>query len=341
MKNIFIAPLLLMAFILNAQSVQFEIHHKYKVEGDGGWDYLVSDDSTGRLYVSHATMVQIINENNDQIVGMIPDTRGVHGIALAPELNKGFISDGKDTAVTIFNMTTTAVLSKVKVTGVNPDAIVYDKLSNRVFTFNGKSHNSTVIDAKTGTVTGTIPLDGKPEFCVSDGKGHLYDNIEDKNEVAVINSKDMKVENRWSIAPGEGASGMAMDKKTRRLFLVCDNKLMVIMDADNGKVVSTLPIGEHPDAAGFDDELNLAFSSNGEGTMTVVKEEKGDKFKVVQNLATQKGARTLAVNPRIHRVYLPAADFEITPPSDDDSKPKAKPKIIPGSFVILTVEISE
>jgi len=310
---------------------QYKVTDKIHLDGDGGWDYLTADESGGRLFVSHSNIVQVVDLKTKKVIQTISDLNGVHGIALAPDLNKGYISNGRDSSVTVFDYKNLSTKGKVQVTGSNPDAILYDTFTKRVFTFNGRSHNATVIDAATDKVINTIPLDGKPEFAVSDGKGKIYLNIEDKSMIAVINSKDMKVEKQWSIAPGNEPSGLAIDEKNHRLFSVCDNKLMVILDYENGKVISTLPIGDGVDGAVYDPELKRAYASNGDGTLTVVQEEDASTFKVIANVPTQKGARTIAVDTKTHHLYLQTADREAT--TDEHKRPAVKP----GTFVVLEV----
>lgn len=323
--------------LLNAQDVksQYKIEQRIPIDSNGSWDYTSVDEHLNRLYVSHGTMVQVVDLGTSKVMATIPNTWGVHGIALADEFNKGFISDGKDSSVTIFDLNTNATITKIQVTGQKPDAIVYDDVTKRVFTMNGKTNNATAINAKTNTVVGTIPLDGKPEFCVADGKGMLFVNLEDKNAIEEIDAKTMKVIKQWSIAPGDGPSGLAIDKKNRRLFSVCD-KLMVISDADKGSVVTTLIIGDGPDAAAFDPGLKRVYSSNSDGTMTVVSEESADSYKVLENVATQPRARTMALNTKTHHLYLPTADFmPLHPIKAGEEKPKPKPK--PGTFEVLDI----
>jgi DNA-binding beta-propeller fold protein YncE len=337
-KILFTAALLTLTFCGFAQTAsQYKIANKIKLEGDMGWDYIAVDDDANRLYVSHGDRIHIVDlGNSNKVLATIDGLKGVHGIAIASEFNKGFISTGKDSGVTIFDLKTFAVLTKIKTTGGNPDAILYDSFSKKVFTFNGKSSNSTVIDAKTNAIVGTIDLPGKPEFAVSDGQGKIYDNLEDKNMICEIDASTMKVLNSWSIAPGDGPSGLAIDIKNRRLFSVCD-KLMVIVDADNGKIIKTLPIGDRVDASAFDASLNRAYSSNGDGTLTVVQENSKDDFSVLENVTTQKSSRTCCVNSKTHHIYLPCAEFGPAP-APTAEKPKPKPTIIPGSFMVLDVE---
>ncbi len=317
---------------VTAQS-NYKSCEKIQVKGDGGWDYISVDDAHNRIFVSHSTVAQVIEIKTGKLAGTIPDTKGIHGIAIAPALNKGFTSNGKDSTVTVFNLGTLQVITKIKVTGKNPDAILFDPFSLRVFTFNGGSASSTVIDAKENKVIGTILLDGKPEFAVSDGKGNVYVNIEDKSMITMISSSSLKVIKKWSVAPGEEPSGLALDNKNHRLFSVCSNKLMVISDAEEGKVITTLPIGDRCDGVAFDPQYKRAYSSNGEGTITVVQEENPGKFSVLETIKTQPGARTITLNKITHHLYLPTAEYESAP-----SENNRRPAIKPNSFVILDIE---
>jgi DNA-binding beta-propeller fold protein YncE len=327
------------SILLNAQTTnsQYKIAHKFQIAGEGGWDYITAEEATGRLFVSHDSIVQVVDEKTGEILGTIPDTKGVHGIAIAADLSKGFTSNGKEDTITVFDLKTLAVLTKIPVTGKNPDAIIYDPLSQQVFTLNGKSSNATVIDAKSNNVVGTIALDGKPEFPAVDGKGNLYVNIEDKSMICLINTKTLKVEEKWSIAPGEEPSGLAIDAAGHRLFSVCHNKLMVVVDTQNGKVVTTVPIGERVDGAGFDPIKKRAYSSNGDGTMTVVQADANGKYTVLENVPTQKGARTMAVDGGTHHVFLPTAEFGPAPEPTAEN-PRPRPAIKPGTFAILDIE---
>jgi len=274
------------------------------------------------------------------IAGEIPGTNGVHGIAIAPELNRGFTSNGRDNSSTIFDLKTLKVIGQAK-TGGNPDAILYDPATRRVFTFNRTRNaadaTSTVIDAANGEVAGTIPLGGRPEFAVADGKGQVFVNLDDKSEIAVIDSRKLTITQHWPLAPGKGPSGLAMDTKNRRLFSVCgDNQKMIVMNADNGHIVADLPIGRGTDAAGFDPGTGLAFSSNGEGTLTVVHEDSPDKFSVVENAKTQQSARTMAVDLKTHNIYLAVAEYGPAP-APTAEQPRPRPPMVPGSFTILVV----
>lgn len=306
------------------------------IGGEGGWDYLFADSPNRRLYVSHATEVEVLDLDREKLLAKISPTNGVHGIAIANDLQKGFASDGRDNQVTIFDLKTFAVISTVKA-GQNPDGIVYDPFSHRVFAFNGRSKDLTAIDADSGYVAGTIPLGGKPEFPATDGHGNLYDNIEDLSELVRIDPKTLEVKNHWPLSPCESPSGLAIDPKNRRLFTVCENKIMAVVDADNGKVITTLPTGTGTDAAAFDPETRLAFASNGgDGTLTVVKQESPDKYTVVANARTQRGARTMALDLKTHKIYLSDAEFGPAPAATADN-PHPRPKIVAGSFKLLVM----
>ncbi|MDX6404762.1 MAG: hypothetical protein QOH70_2217 [Blastocatellia bacterium] len=317
--------------ILSAGPSGYHVTKTVKLGGDGGWDYLTVN--AGRIYISRGTHVMVVDADKGAVVGDIPNTNGVHGIAIAPDLDKGFISDGRANDVTIFDVKTLKVTGTAP-TGKNPDAIIYDFASKRVFTFNGASKDATAIDAKTGTVAGTIALGGKPEFAVADEKGHIFVNIEDTSEIVQFDSKKLTVENRWKIAPGEEPSGLAIDRKNRRLFSVCSNKLMVVVNANDGKIITTLPIGSGTDAAGFDPETGYAFSSNGDGTLTVVHEDSPDKFAVVENVPTLRRARTMALDPKTHQVYTVTAEFGPAPAATT-AQPRPRPPMLPGSFTLI------
>ncbi len=311
----------------------YKIVNKIHVEGDGGWDYISVDDVNSRIFVSHSSVAQAVDIKTGKLAGTIPDTKGIHGIAFAYDLNKGFTSNGRDSSVTVFNLKSFEVIAKIEVTGRNPDAILYDSFSQKVFTFNGRSANATVIDAKSNKVIATIPLDGKPEFSVTNGKGLIYVNIEDKSLINVINATTLKVEQHWPIAPGEEPSGLALDNNTHRLFSVCSNKLMVVINTETGKVIATLPIGSRCDGATFDPVYKRAYSSNGEGSVTVVQEIDADNFKVLETIPTQLGARTITIDKSSHHLYLPTAEYEAAP-----SENNRRPAIKPDSFVVLDIE---
>ena len=328
------ALVLLGGTILSAGPSGYHVTKTIKLGGDGGWDYLTVDAKSRRVYISRGTHVMVVDADTGALVGDIPNTNGVHGIAIAPDMDKGFISDGRDNNVTIFEVKTLKVLGTAP-TGKNPDAIIYDPDSKRVFAFNGSSNDATAIDAKSGTVAGTIALGGKPEFAVADEKGQVFVNIEDTSEIVQFDSKKLAIVNRWKIAPGEEPSGLAMDRKHRRLFSVCSNKLMVVIDADSGRVVTTLPIGSGTDAAGFDSETGLAFSSNGgDGTVTVAHEDTPDKFAVVENVPSLRRARTMALDAKTHQVYTVTAEFGPAPAATKE-QPRPRAPMVPGSFTLL------
>jgi DNA-binding beta-propeller fold protein YncE len=315
----------------------YTISDKIHLDGDGGWDYLVVDDSTSRLYVSHSTIVQVIDLKKNKVIGTIPDTKGVHGIALVRDLNKGYISNGRDTSVTVFDLKSLKFITKIRVTGNNPDAILYDPFSRRVFTFNGRSSNSTVIDVNTDKVLETINLPGKPEFSVSDGKGKIYVNIEDKSEVCQINPMSLKIEKTWSVRPGEEPSGMAIDIADHQLFIVCSNGTMIILDVLTGKVITKIRIGYGVDGVAYDPGLKRIYSSNGDGNLTIVQKENKNTFKVLETFPTQKGARTISLSVKTHHIYLPVAEYEETPPATKEN-PHPRPNAKPGTFTVLQIE---
>ena len=312
----------------------YHLLKKIEVGGEGGWDYLIVDGAARRLYVSRGTRVMVFDADSGSSVGEIPDTPGVHGIAIADDLGRGFTSNGRDGSVTIFELKTLKPISKVKV-GKNPDCIIYDPATHRVFAFNRGSDDVSAIEAKTGDVAAPIALGGHPEFATADGKGMVFVNLDNKSEVVAIDSKKLEVKAHWPVAPAEDCSGMAIDRKHSRLFSVCGNKKMAVMDANTGKVVADVPIGGGPDAAGFDPETNLAFSSNGQdGTLTVVHQDSADKYSVVANVPTQRGARTMALDPKTHNVFLATAQYG-PPPAATPERPNPRPAMLPNSFVIL------
>jgi len=309
---------------------------KIQIGGEGGWDYIAFDSPTRRLFVSRGTKVMVVNVDSGKVVGEIADTAGVHGIALAPELGRGFTSNGRAGTITIFDLKTLAVIGSAKA-GTNPDAIVYDPYTKRVFAMNGRSSSATVIDGASGAVAGTIAVTGKPEFAVADGAGHVYVNIEDKGEILQLDAQKRTVTAEWPLAPCEEPTGLAMDIAHRRLFAGCGNKMMAVMDADSGKVIATPPIGEGVDATSFDPGTGFAFASNGEsGTLTVVHEDSPEKFSVVENVPTQEYARTMTLDPATHEVYLVTANFEkAATPAPTEANPHPRPPMALDSFVVL------
>jgi YVTN family beta-propeller protein len=312
------------------QASGYHVVKSFRIASAGRWDYLAVSPVSDNIYVSHMTQVNILNKNTGDSVGVIPNTDGVHGIAFAPEFNKGFISDGKANTVTVFDINTNAVQSQIK-TGENPDAIMYDPFTKKVYICDGKGKDLTIIDPSNNEVVKTVALGGKPETAVSDGAGKIYINIEDKNEIAVVNTKNFAVEKRWKIGKGKEPSGLAIDTKTKRLFAGCGNKLLIVLNADNGKVVKELPIGDGCDGVAFDPELDYVFSSNGDGTLTVAFEKSGSDISVIDNVPTKKGARTIALDEKTHLVYLPTADF------GDPVEGEKRPPMVPGTFQVLMV----
>jgi len=298
--------------------------------GEGGWDYVYVDSSARRVYISRGTHIVVMDADTYAVVGDIPDTQGVHGIAIASDLGRGFTSNGRSNDVTIFDLKTLKPIGNVK-TDANPDAIVYDPVSKRVFTFNGRGKNTTAINAADGTVAGTLPLGGKPEFAAVDGKGSVFVNNEDTSEIIEINAQKITETHRWPLAPCKSPSGLAMDTKNRRLYSVCDDKVSVVVNADTGKVVATPEIGKGPDAAAFDAGSNEFFASCGEGVLTVVHQDSPDQYTVVENVATKRSARTMGLDLKTHNIFMPAADFD--PPAPGERRGKMKP----DSFVIVVV----
>jgi DNA-binding beta-propeller fold protein YncE len=318
----------------------YHLIKKITVGGEGGWDYAFVDAGARRLYVSHGTRAVVIDLLTDGIIGEVTPANGIHGIAVATEFNRGFTSNGRDTTVTIFDLKTLATIGSVTVTGANPDAITYDPVSKRIYTFNGRADNATAIDAATGQVQGTIPLPGKPEFAQADGKGLIYVNIEsDTGQIVVIDTRNMKEVKRYWLTGCAEPSGLALDRANTRLFSVCDNQVMAVSDPMSGRVITTLPIGPGVDAAGFDPDTKLVFASNGgDGTLTVIRQEGADKYTVLGNASTQRGSRTMALDPVTHRVYLSAAEFgEAPPPSTPGGRP-GRPPMVPGSFAVLVMD---
>jgi YVTN family beta-propeller protein len=318
---------------LNAQ--QYKVAGHIRLSGDDGWDYLIANASNRRLYVSHGTEVQVVDLDSGKQVASIGGMKRIHGIALADDLNKGFITDGGDNVVVVFDLKSNAVIQKIKA-GENPDGMLYEPTKKRIYAFNGHSNSGTVIDAAAEKVIATIPLSGKPEFPATDGKGNVYVNIESKNSLVSLDADGTKVKDEWPLTGCEEPSGLAMDKEGRRLFSVCSNKTMAVTDADSGKQVAKVVIGEDPDAAGYDPETKLVFSSNSDGTLTVVKEENPDKYTVVQNVKTEKRARTMALDPKTHKIYLSCAEFGPAPAPTADN-PHGRPKPMPGSFHLVVV----
>jgi len=313
----------------------YSVLHRYTPGGDQGWDYLAVDAAARRVYVSHGDQVVVLDADDGKTVGRIGQLQGVHGIALAPAMHRGWISNGRSGEVTVFDTRTLKPTATLKATGANPDAILYDPASNRVFTFNGRSANATAFDAASGKTLATIALPGKPEFAVSDGAGHVWVNIEDKNQLAKLDPKAGKVLAIWSLAPCESPSGLALDTAHRRLFSVCDNRTMTVLDADDGHRVASVAIGNGPDAAAFDSRRGLVYSANGQdGTLTVVHEDDPDHYRVLATVPTQATARTLALDPHTGHLFLSAAQFAV---HTEQGGPHHHPSVLPGSFTVLEV----
>jgi DNA-binding beta-propeller fold protein YncE len=328
--TLFLAFTLLAAVPAFAQK-QYKVVNTVKLGGEGGWDYLYYDKDGQRLFITRGSHVMVVDAKTLKVTGDIPDLSGIHGVALAPELGRGFVSNGGDNTVTIFDLKTLKKLDSAKV-GDRPDAILYDPFTKHVFTFNARSKDATVVDAASGKVVGTVPLGGKPEFPVTDGKGKVYDNIEDKSEIAEIDATKLSALN-WSVSPCKEPSALAFDVAHHRLFAGCDNKMMAVVNSDTGKVVTTVPIGEGVDAGRFNPNTQEVFMSCGEGVLTVIHEDSPDKYTVTQNVPTAKGARTMAMDYDSNTAYLVTAERVATPPP-----PGQRPAMVPGSFTLIVVK---
>jgi DNA-binding beta-propeller fold protein YncE len=322
---------ILIVILFNCQSAISQSNYKpyhlqktIKIHDSYGWDYLSADEVMRHLFVSHGIKIIVVDMDKDTIIDEISNTIGVHGIALNTNLNKGFTSNGKRNSITVFNLNNCHLFDTISIDGKNPDAILFDKSSNQIFTFNGKSKDVTVIDPLSMRTETTIALNGKPEFAVTDGMGSLFVNIEDKNEIVHIDSKQSKVLESWSIAPGDEPTGMAIDTANKLLFSVCSNKLLVVSNYRDNKIVTTFPIGSGADAVVFDPITKIIYSSNGEGNVTIIQQESATKYSLLQSLITQKGCRTMMIDKRTKKIYLPAAKFE-----------EGKRRIIPNTFEIL------
>jgi DNA-binding beta-propeller fold protein YncE len=314
-KSLIVVAFVLILAVAGVSSADggYSVTSKIPIPGKGSFDYLTVDEAARRLYVSHGTQVEVLDIDSLTLIGNIPKTAGVHGVAIAPEFGRGFVSNGKAATVTIFDLKTLKPIAEVA-TGQGPDAIIYDPGTSRVFAFNGGSDSATAIDAASGRVVGTVELGGGPEFAAADGKGFVYNNLEDESQVLKINSRNLKVEQRWPTAPCASPSSMAMDRANRRLFVGCRSKVMAVLDADTGKVITTLPIGDHVDATAFDAESHLIFNSNGEGTITVVHQDSPDKYSVLETVKTAPHAKTMTLDPKTHRLFLSTAEngqFEV------------------------------
>jgi YVTN family beta-propeller protein len=333
MKRIFTGALLVAVFAATAVlAQQFKVTEHVKLGGEGGWDYLTYDESGHRLFITRGSHVMVVDAKTLKLVSDIPDLSGIHGVALAADLGRGFISNGGDNTVTVFDLKTLKKNDSVKV-GERPDAILYEPFSKHVFTFNARSHDSTVVDAATGKVVATVPLGGKPEFAASDGKGKLYVNIEDKSQIAEIDVTKNVVSNTWPLAPCHEPSALAFDIKHHRLFAGCDDKVMAVVDSDSGKVITTVPIGDGVDAGRFNPKTQQVFMSCGEGVLTIIHEDSPDKYTVQQNLPTAKGARTMALDDDTNIAYLVTAQRE-----DKPVAPGQRPAMVPDSFELIVAK---
>ena len=332
LKNKFLTLILVLG-IANAcyaqQGTKLHLLQTFHIASSGGWDYLAIQPNSNKLFVSHSTQVNIIDKTNGDSIGVIPNTTGVHGIAFVPELNKGFISNGKLNSVTVFDLKTNNTISQIT-TGENPDAIFYDEFSKQIITCNGRSKDISFIDPATEKVTNTIAVGGKPETAVSNHAGLIFVNIEDKNEVVVVDTKNFTLIKHWPVSPGIAPTGLSIDTKTNRLFVGCgDNKLLIILDAESGKVIDKINIGDGCDGTAFDEKTNTIYTSNGEGTLSVIQEVSKNEFALEATIPTKTGARTIALDPVTHQIYLPTADFE---PRDDKER---RPKMKAGTFQVL------
>jgi DNA-binding beta-propeller fold protein YncE len=336
MKKILTGSLVvaLLAGCIGLPAQSFHVIKKTIIGGEGGWDYLSVDSKNRRLYVSHATKVEVLNVDTHEKVGEISNLQGVHGIVTIPKMNKGVTSNGRSSTASIFDLKTLKVLAELP-TGKNPDALLYDAYSHRVFVFNHSGGDATAIDIKTNKVVGTIPLGGDAvEAGVSDEKGTIFVNLEDSHEVVSFDAKSLAIKNKWKLTPGEEPTGLAMDRETHRLFVVCHNEWMIVLNSDNGEIVAKLPIGKRVDGVVFDPVTKRAISSNGEGTITVVEEVSANEFRVVENVETALGARTIALDPKTHHVFVSSAQYGETPAATADN-PRPRPPVVPGTFMVI------
>jgi YVTN family beta-propeller protein len=323
--------------VASGSRVSYHLLKKYAIGGGGGraeyWDYITFDSASRRLYLSHNTEVKVVNPDTGNIVGTIGDLKRDHGIALAKELGRGFISNGGANEVVVFDLKTLNVLGHIKVGG-NPDCIIYDPASRHIFAMNGETKDASVIDPVNESVLATVPMGGRPEFAVADGKGMIYDNIEDKNEVAALDTNTLTIKDRWPIAPAGGATAMAMDTQHRRLFIGGRNKVFAIMDADNGKIIQTFPIGAGVDSNVFEPKTGLVFSAMRDATLYIFHEDTPEKFSQVQVVQTEYGARNIALDPKTHKLFSDTADFSAAGGSTS-AQPNRQPVPIPGTFRLL------
>ena len=320
-----------------AQGAPYHVVKRIAAGGEGGWDYLTVDTAAHRLYISRATHVMVIDTDRDSVVGDIGDTPGVHGIAIAADLGRGYISNGRDSSVTVFDLKTLAPVARVRGTGRNPDAILYEPTTRRVFTFNGGTSNATVIDATSNAIVGTVALGGRPEFAQADARGRVFVNLEDKSALVAFDARTLAVQGRYPLAPCEEPNGLALDAAARRLFVGCANKRMAVVDAATGRVVSTLPAGDNIDATAFDPATRLAFASAGDGTLTIARADSPSRVVAAGVVTTGRGGKTMALDARTHRVYVPVAQYGQAPAATA-AAPRPRPPMVPGSFTVLVLE---
>jgi DNA-binding beta-propeller fold protein YncE len=324
-------------FLATAAHAEYHITARIHVGGEGGWDYLEPDPVSRRLYVTHETHVVVIDMDTLKVVGDVPDCPGMGGVALARDLNRGFTANGTDDTVTVFELDTLKTVAKWKATGKRPNQILYEPVNQRLFTFNSTGRNVTVFDAKTGTVLSTLEVDGRTEFPTTDGKGMIYDSLQDKATVIAIDAKAMKVTATYPLTPHAQPAGTIMDPKTRRIFVACRSKSFLVLDADSGKIMATFPIGERNDAAKFDPELKLAFASQADGTVAIVHEDSADKFTFVGTVKSEVGARTMAVDTKTHRLFLPSVDLGPKPAATKEN-PNPRQPPVRDSFRVIVME---
>ena len=335
MKNLFNIIIVFSLITSNLSAQQgFQLIKKTVIGGEGGWDYLTVDSDNRRLYVSHSTKVEVLNVDTHEKVGEISNLQGVHGIAIVPGKGRGITTNGRSNSATIFDIKTLAVIAEVP-TGKNPDALLYDSFSDRVYIFNHSGGDATVVDISIGTVTGTVVLGGTAvEAGASDGKGTIFVNLEDVSEIVSFDTKTLTVKNRWKLGPGEEPTGLAIDTKTHRLFSVCHNELMMIVDSDNGKIVAQVPIGKRVDGVVFDPTTKQAISSNGEGTITIVQEISASEFKALESVKTEVGARTISLDSKTNHVFVSSAQYG-TAPAATTENPRPRPPVLPGTFMVI------
>ena len=335
-----VAAALLIAISMNATALlaqdSYKVQATWTLGGDGGWDYLTIDSAAHLLYITRGNRVMVVDLQTGKLAAEIPGFEGIHGVALDSAGKHGYVSDGRANMVRVFDRSTREIVASIPV-DQGPDAIAFEPVHKYVFSMNGHGKSASVIDTATNKVIATIPLSGRPEFAGADGKGAIFVNIEDKNELARIDAGTLKVTATWPLAPCDGPSGIAIDPTNRRAFSVCDDKTMVVTDIDSGKVVATPAIGQGPDAAAFDAQRGLAYSSNGQdGTLTILHQDSPDSYSLVANVPTKRGARTMSLDPSTGKVYLVTADFGPRP-APTPANPRPWPTILPGTFTVLVV----